>query len=530
VIAFGLLAALYREEARHRGQSISEREIAESILEHNLFGIDIDPRAIQIAAAGLYLKARSLAKDARPKRVNLVAPVLQLGNLPSDDPAVAHLRQDLKREVGIPEELTNKLLTSLAGVDYLGSLLKVDAAVEEAIRSVEVEFERAHGQGDLFGGFPAQQVKMSMGEAKASILDKLELFLAKHSRSEDVGLRLDGEQLAAGVRFVRMAKEGAYDVVVGNPPYQGLSKTEAFGYVTQTYPKGKADLYAAFLERGLELARPGGMSALLTMRGWMFLGQFAELRKHLLRTNDLRSIGDFDRGAFDEVPNEVLAVCVPVFRRAPHPGIPSAAAQPTPLDDKSYDRQRTNRKRAAVLAHVGRYEFDPRRFEVIEGEPIVYWWSKEFLAKYAAAPKLGDTAPVRQGLGTRNDVRFLRRWWEPCARNLLRIRFGGGLPLAIPNWVPNVKGAAGRMWIEPLVDVVFWQNDALELRILIEEYRKRAPGQYIKNERIYFEPGVAFVMIGSEFSARAHRFRSVFGEKGVFGVSARRSQCRMRYE
>lgn len=278
VIAFDLLAALYREEARHCGTTVTDREIAESILENNLHGIDIDPRAVQIAAAGLYLKARSLAKTARPKQVNLVAPVLQLGNLPADDPAIVALRKDLKREVGIPEELTSKLVTALAGVDYLGSLLKVDAAVEEAIKNVELEFERSHGQGDLFKGFPAQQVKLSIGEAKATVLEKLEQFLAKHSKSGDLGLRLDGEQLAAGVRFVRMAKEGTYDVVVGNPPYQGLSKTSSFGYVATKYPTGKADLYAAFLERGLEFARQGGTSALLTMRGWMFLGQFAELR------------------------------------------------------------------------------------------------------------------------------------------------------------------------------------------------------------------------------------------------------------
>jgi hypothetical protein len=145
VIAFGLLAALYREEARHLKKSMTDREIAESIVENNLHGIDIDPRAIQIAAAAVFLKAKSFAREARPRKVNLVAPVLQLGKLPADDPAVVALRRDLKREVGIPEELTTKLLTALAGVDYLGSLLKVDTAVEEAIQSVELPFERVHG-------------------------------------------------------------------------------------------------------------------------------------------------------------------------------------------------------------------------------------------------------------------------------------------------------------------------------------------------------------------------------------------------
>ncbi len=515
VIAFDLLVALYREENTHvRGLHgpiiLTDKKIAESILENNLHGIDIDPRAIQIAAAGLYLKAKSLSKDARPKRVNLVAPALQLGNLPTDDPAVVALRRDLKREVGIPEDLTTKLLTSLAGVDHLGSLLKVDAAVEEAIRSVELEFERSHGQGSLFGGFPAQQVKLPIGEAKASILDKLEEFLAKHSKSEDLGLRLDGEQLAAGVRFIRIAKESTYDLVVGNPPYQGLSKTDSFSYVAAAYPRGKADLYAAFLERGLEFARLGGMSALLTMRGWMFLGQFADLRRHLLKTDDLRSVGDFDRGAFDEVPNEVLAVCVPVFRRACHPGVVSVATQPTPLTDKSYDRQRTNRKRAAVLAHVGRHEFDPRGFGVIEGEPIVYWWSKEFLGKYAAAPKLGEMAPVRQGLITSDNARFVRRWWEVPRSHLLATRKALGLS-DIRMWVPYIKGAAGRRWFEPLTDVVNWSNNGLAIKTFEQDGRVASRAQ---NEHSYFRRGVAFSPIGAVFTARMHRFTSIFDSMG----------------
>ncbi|NOU34912.1 MAG: BREX-6 system adenine-specific DNA-methyltransferase PglX [Polyangiaceae bacterium] len=509
VIAFGLLAALYREEARHNGTTITDKEIAESILENNLFGIDIDPRAIQIAAAGLYLKAKSLAKGAHPKRLNLVAPVLQLGNLPADDAAVVQLRRELKEQAGIPEDLTTKLLTALAGVDYLGSLLKVDAAVEDAIKHVELEFERTRGQGDLFGGFPKKKVKISAEQAKATIVDKLEEFLSKCSKSEDLGLRLDGEQLAAGVRLVRIAKEGTYDVVVGNPPYQGTSKTNAFGYVAATYPRGKADLYAAFLERGLQLARSGGISALLTMRGWMFLGQFAELRKGLLRENDLRSIGDFDRGAFDDVPNEVLAVAAPVFRRAPHPGVPSVAMQPTPLDDKSYDRERTKRKRGALLAQLGRHDFDPRGFEVIGGEPIVYWWSPSLLSQYAAVPKLGETSPARFGLNSGNNARFLRKHWEVARASCLSTRTNVPYRASLETtWTRYMKGSAGICWIDPCDDVCVWYGNGLQIKVLAAHLYGSYSRQ-IRNERVYFGYGVGFSMIGASFSGRAHRWRAV---------------------
>ncbi len=121
----------------------------------------------------------------------------------------------------------------------------------------------------------------------------LERFLAQKTNSGDLGLRVRGEQLASGVRLVRMLREGQYDLVVGNPPYQGTAKMRETTYLTRHYPRGKADLYAMFLERGLQLVREGGVSALLTMRNWMFIKQYSELRQWLLQEYDMRALGDF---------------------------------------------------------------------------------------------------------------------------------------------------------------------------------------------------------------------------------------------
>jgi hypothetical protein len=536
VIAFDLLAALYREEARHRGEEIGDREIAESILENNLHGIDIDPRAIQIAAAALYLKGRSFARDARPKTLNLVAPVLQLGNLSANDPAVVQLREDLRREAGIPAELTKKLLEALEGVDYLGSLLKVDAAVGEAIRAQDEALKSASQKSFVYASDDPNEEEIVDGtgadeliftDPKATVLGKLEEFLARHSTSGDLGLRLDGEQLAAGVRFVRMAKEGSYDVVVGNPPYQGLAKTQSFGYVAMTYPRGKADLYAAFLERGLELAKAGGTSALLTMRGWMFVGQFAEMRDLVLRCHDLRGIGDFDRGAFDEVPNELLAVAVTVIRRDAASNVPGVAVLPTPMSDKSYDRDRTTRKRAAVLAHVGRHEFDPRAFSVIDREPIVYWWDNELLNRYRKFPTLGRVHPVRKGVCTCDDMRYTRKVWEVAPLSVLAMRdVDSGWKERREPWLPTIMGGEGLEWFEPLQDVVLWRSLGLEMKVDIER-AYRVVSKRIQSESFYMKRGVAFAMIGNHFAARVHRFRSIFGNMGssVFPDNTNKVVC-----
>ncbi len=216
VVLFDLLLALYREEAKHRGEAGQERwstrAIVESILENNLHGIDLDPRAVQIAAAAIWLKAKQTCPEAEPERLNLVASNLRLASLADDDPALVELRREVERETGIPSQLTDTIVHALKGADHLGSLLKIDAAVDEAIRKHEAAFGRVTEavQGRLFGETPPAQQRLTLDRdaARANVLERLEGFLAGHSSGDDLGLRLRGEQLAAGVRFVRLIREG----------------------------------------------------------------------------------------------------------------------------------------------------------------------------------------------------------------------------------------------------------------------------------------------------------------------------------
>jgi len=454
VIAFELLFHLYQEEARHRGavagadgEPWSDRWIVESILENNLHGIDIDPRAVQIAAAALMLKARQLCAGAEPRTMNLVAPTLSLASLAEDDPARLALYAAVEQETGIPPALTGQIVGALAGANHLGTLLKVDTEIDTAIAAWEEQLSQpVSDQGELFGGFGARRRKrLSAERAKATVLSRLEGFLDHHTSGADLGLRLRGEQLAAGVRFVRMVREGQFDLVIGNPPYQGTSKMTDKAYVEKHYSRGKADLYAAFLERGLQLVRSGGVLALLTMRNWMFIKQFRALREWLLEAYDLRMLGDLDRGAFDEVPNEVLAVVMSIFRGACPDKSPGVAMQPTPLDDKAYDRERTRRKRAAMLVQQGRYEFELLQIRRVQESPCVYWWDRAQVNSYITSKKIRDVANVRFGIRTSDNGRFIRRPWEISRDSLSVVPFGKNLPEPeYIKYVPVVMGGAGR--------------------------------------------------------------------------------------
>ena len=508
VVAFDLLVALYREEAEHLGEvgqpKWADQAIVESILANNLHGVDLDPRAVQIAAAALMLTAQRVSPRARPGRLNLVASKLRLSSLPDDDPALVELRVKVERETGIPADVTQALVHELAGADHLGSLLKIGHALDAALKADADALSReSTEQGDFFkGGLSpvAKREPISLEEAKTSLLRRLEGFLAAHTSSADLGLRLRGEQLAAGVRFMRMMEEGTYHLVVGNPPYQGTSKMEEVAYVKAQYDLGKADLYAAFLQRGLELARKGGLSALLTMRNWMFIKQYAGLRSWLLNNHDLRSLHDLSSGAFEEISaaQVVVSVATSVFRNA-FVSAEKAIALKVFDDATVTDPGETPRKRAATLCQVGWCEFNPAALKVVPEWPLVYWWVDKELAEYTSLPLLGRSSPAQAGINSGQNSRFVRRSWEVST------------PVILGKWVSYIMGGKGAAWIEPMCNLIRWQDGGLAIRVKAET----GSGASIRNPQNFFKPGVAFSPIGSKFSARVHKYPGICDMMGT---------------
>lgn len=513
VIACDLLFALYREEARHRGETWTDRQIVDWIVGNNLHGIDIDPRAVQIAAAALSLKARTLCRDARPRTLNLVAPAFNLAGLPDDDPALRRLIDEVRRDTGLPEHLTLGLVRALAGADHLGTLLKVEDAVKEAVNDLDALFERDR-QFDLFA--QGERVTKPELDPTASILEKLEAFLAKHTAAADLGLRLDGEQLAAGVRFMRMVKPGTYHVVVGNPPYASRGKIKGGEYIAKAYPISGVDLYAAFIERGLDLCAKRGMCALVAFMSWMFINQFKKLRRYVMRRHFVHAIAELGMGAFVSV--KLVPISLNVIRA-------NFLAQrndsifilPNGRDDVVRDEGQPTRNVAGLIVGQNIYRRRQRSFSRISGSPFSFNLSGDFLKNYSRAQKMGIASKVRKGTCTGDDGRFTRYCWE-IPHNVINTKFN--LDESLNNrWAPFINGAQGRTWIEPLLEMISWSNGGVELRI----YDGSTPRSLEYN----FMIGVAFSMVGKSFSARIHRFHSVFGNKGssVFSGNPIETNC-----
>jgi hypothetical protein len=350
-------------------------------------------------------------------------------------------------------------------------------------------------------------VWISSGEAETQERENDGPWLSSHVKQDSLFLTAAGAPYDFRWRTLTAEPFEAVLVVLGlplfgealNPPYQGLSKTSLSDYVAKHYPRGKADLYSAFLERGLELTRPLGLSGLVTIKGWMFLRQFLELRGSILSHHGLL-LGDLGWGAFEQITDNPVTMSV-VWRDRPA-GNSFAVCPGSPTGKNRTDENR-RALAAGLLAQEGCYEFDSKSFEVIEGEPIVYWWTKDFLARYAEAPKLGAVSPVRQGLATGDNSRSLRRPWE-VAR--------GKVGLLGDTWVPYVKGAGGKEWFEPLNDIVNWTGAGTEIRNFYFDGRLASRPQ---NMEFYFKKGISYSTIGAAFTARVHRWPGVFDVSGA---------------
>jgi hypothetical protein len=516
VIAFGLLFELHREEARHRGDdSLTDAQIAQRIVEDNLHGVDLDPRAVQLAAASLWLTMKARCPDARPARINLVATAFDLAKLPHDDEALAALKRGLELECGLDARSTDTLLARLKGLDAWGSLVRIHKELDEILAADAAGFvgdtQSQLSLGDVATASELARAKRwterdRAARTRAEVEAQIEAFLSRHTSAADLGVRLDGAQLSAGVRFAKMMREGSFDVVVGNPPYHTTAKLAEGADIARQYPDAKTDLFAAFYVRGLELARPHGAVGFVTLSNWMFLGSFEPLRKHLLAQQP-RLIADFGKAAFTS-GGTLISTSATIIEKTPHDR-DCVVIRPYAPSEVVRDDGQPYRTWAALLAQRERYEFDPNAFSVIEGEPFVYWWSKELLERYAKAPKLGEVAPVRLGVRTSDNTRFLRCPWElprPCADRIQRQMKN----VNSSRWVPYIKGAEGRSWIEPLNALVLWEDAAYEVGVTLDF----AYGMSTQSPEFFFVPGIAFSMIGANFSARAHRFHSVIGDKG----------------
>ena len=395
VYAFELLAKMYLE------RGYREREVPELVLSKNLHGMEIDPRAAQIARLALAMCARGMDRRFFGRGVQadiaVLAPVaLGEGDVPQ----------------GSALEKKKDLVDALAHLDEVGSLLAPGgddlAAIREAI-------DLTVGDG-LFASRSKEKLQRA--------LDTCETLARRH------------------------------DCVVANPPYMGSSSFGPFmsKWVKKSYPDVKSDLCTCFIERGFNLAKDRGYAAMITMQSWMFLGSFEKMRSSLIGSKSILSMLHLGPRAFDAIGGEVVNVTADVVYNG------RAACEGAYV--RLVDTNGSEAKRLKALDAIGNpscgwfYRRDAETFKQIPGTPIAYWAGLGALSSYQNGELLSSVANPKAGITTGNNDDFIHFWWECCLSKTGRADSLGA------SWFLCNKGGAYRKWYGNLENVMNFDGDA----------------------------------------------------------------------
>lgn len=432
VYAFDLLFEIYQEEGYF------PEDIPALILQNNLFGMEIDGRAAEIAKFALEMKAREKDSEFFEKCIDANVTVLE----------------PVKFEPGV-----------LAGAGPIANTTELLDA-----------FEHMTEVGSLY--VPAPGDMTAVDTAMASF-------------SEDDLLGMDMLRKLRTMQDVLKALSRRVDCVVANPPYLGSGHFNDYmsAWTREKYPDEKSDLCTCFIKRGFSLAKGKGYSSMVTMHAWMFLGSFIKLRRAILATKHVISMAHLGPRAFEQIGGEVVQVSATVFFNG------SAGCKGIYI--RLVGLTSPTEKKNALIAAADDKE-DPLRYQVYQSEfemildyPIAYWASEAARKAFQIGVSLKDLAAPKQGLSSGNNKLFLRCWWEPrfCTENF-HARSREDALNSHARWFPCNKGGSFRRWYGNGEYVINWENDGYAIR--------HSSGSAIRNDGFYFRKGVTWSSITTD--------------------------------
>lgn len=463
VYAFDVLMQMY-EDAGY-----SQRDAAKSVLENNLYGLDIDDRAYQLAYFAVMMKARQYNRRILNSETTCHVYAIQESNNINR----AHLKylgagmDDL--EANTARVQLEGLLDTLRDAKEYGSILKVESYNWELLR----RFVSAVDAGE--------QITL-----------------------DSAGLEVTAEQLMTLINIAE-TMERKYDVVVTNPPYMGSSGMDAklSDFVKKNYPDSKSDFFSVFMERADIFVNPNKFTSLITMESWMFLSSFEKLREKINQSKTIinmvhmpylgkggTSLGiNFGTAAVimrkGYVPDYAAQYEYTVYYECNEEGVPFEF--PT-----KNERWKTAKQ---------------SDFSKVPGCPVAYWVSDAMFRCFSRGV-LSSVAKPKKGLDTGKNELFLRFWHEVEDD---RICFSASnakeAETSTRKWFPCTKGGAFRRWYGNNEYVIDWENDG--------QHIKSFNGSNIRNERFYFKEGLSWsTLTNSKISMRYQPVGSLFESKG----------------
>ena len=434
------------------------REAVASIVEHNLYGLDIDDRAAQLAYFAVMMKARQYDRRFFSRGIQPHVMVIEESN-------------------GL------RTWTETAGDSLVaGQLTFEDDLIRMADTLIET-FQDAKEYGSIL-------------TVQADRYDALADFIEK-ARQEAGNLLFRAWIDEVAQRILPLIQQATwlaakYDIVVTNPPYMGGGNMSAklSAFVKKHYPDSKGDLFACFIERGNDWTKNNGYNSMVTMQSWMFLSSFENMRKKIL--------GKMMISTLMHMENMVLGIAfgtaAAVFRNANLPdykGTYNHIKLVDIRDEKPFEFPVKGNRFAQVAT---------QNFAKIPGSPVAYWVSDKVIAAFSQGVRLGDLIPVKKGMDTGNNDKFLRQWFEVAISDIL---------LADNNvfrWVPYDKGGNYRRWYGNNEYVVDWKNDGEELKKSTANLRSR---------NLYFRQSITWnALSASNTCFRFSKEKSIFDSAG----------------
>lgn len=447
VEAYDLLKAIYLE------RGYRERDIPRLILQKNLFGLDIDDRAAQLAAFALLMKAR--ADDRRLFNEPIQLNVLALQESTGLD--AAQLAQELGLADASQRQALTSLLATFAQAKTFGSLLQVPPALAQALPGLAASFASAHASGDLYAQSAAAMLQPLLQQAQV------------------------------------LARQ--YDAVVANPPYMG-SKFYApvlKSFVEKNYKVAKGDLYTCFMLRDIDFCKRGAFVGMITIPNWMFLSTFEDLRSYIFSKSNIQTMSHNGRGVF----GSDFGSCAFTLQAEHLPQFKG-------LYKRLFEKQgsvSSNEELDSAFLTSSVFLASSNDFNKIPGSPVAYWVSDAIRSTFQNNVPISKIASTRKGMATGDNARFVRMWHE--------VRYGDigfgesriSASLSRKKWFPYANGGEYRKWAGNIEDVVLWQNDGQILQTELHETgRVRAVNL---NLDYIFRPGITWTSITSGvFSAR----------------------------
>jgi type II restriction/modification system DNA methylase subunit YeeA len=489
VEAYNTLKAIYDE------RGYKARDIPKLILENNLYGLDIDDRAAQLAGFALMMMAREDDRRIFTRGVKLNVLSLQ---------ETAHL--------DIPK-LWHDL--DLAGAWNQGVSADLFGSEQASFDDPQAD-EQYRLLLDIYNSFQLAKTLGSLIEVPAEQQLDLKTLLDTLLHKAEAGDTAQRPAAKVLIPFVHQAwiLSQRYDSVIANPPYMGGKfYTKALKtFIYSNYKNSKADLYAAFIEQNTKLSAKNGFIAMITIPNWMFLSSFESIRKIIVNNQVIESLIHNGRGVW----GSDFGSCSFIIRKFKLPNYKGTYK-------KLFKKQgsiASNENLIDRFYSLPNFETSSEDLKLIPGFPISYWINNDVRKVFKNNPSLSDIAKPKVGMRTGNNEKFLRYWHEvPFNKLKTDSRGASEAETSSCKWVPFVKGGDFRKWFGNIEFVVNWENNGHEIKSeTLDKYPQLSwdnLGWKISNEKYYFRKAVTWTAVSSSyFGCRFIDEGNIFGTGG----------------